>query len=82
MGGAAVFETPNRVLVTCRTENLAAVQAAAEKQDCFADVLGTTGGDALAMSVNAVEVVRSSLADLRAANEVLEEQLAAEVVLA
>ena len=76
------FETPNRVLVTCRTEDVAAVQAAAEKQDCFADVLGTTGGDALAMSVNAVEVVRSSLAELRAANEVLEEQLAAEVVLA
>ena len=76
------FETPNRVLVTCKTADLKAVQAAAEKQDCFADEVGTTGGDVLLISVNGQEVVRCSLADLESTATALEQQLEAELVLA
>ena len=76
------FETPNRVLVTCKTTDVATVQAAAERRDCFADALGTTGGDFLSISVNAIEVIRCSIAELEATSSALEEQLEAEVVLA
>lgn len=76
------FETPNRVLVTCRPADVAAVQALAEKQDCFADVLGTTGGTELSITVNGTAVVRCAVAELQTAADALEQQLESELVLA
>jgi len=76
-------EYGNRVIVTCREEQLEAIEEFASKHQFFADEAGFTGGESVAIFFNGEELIDASVDDLRNGYcDVFEDQLEAEVVLA
>ncbi|MGI4758623.1 MAG: phosphoribosylformylglycinamidine synthase subunit PurL [Janthinobacterium lividum] len=76
------FEVSNRIIVTCKQEDVSSVEALADRYDCFSDVIGKTVGDRFTLAVNGAPVIDCTIEDLRAADGSLEEELESQVVLA
>ncbi|MBS1800194.1 MAG: phosphoribosylformylglycinamidine synthase subunit PurL [Acidobacteria bacterium] len=77
-------EYPSMAVLTCDGEDVAIIDSLVENTDSlYCEVIGTTGGDRISLSINQQPVIEITLHDARGIfSGALESQLAAEVVTA